>query len=106
MKEDQSSINDCGVGVTAGFAAGIKLQNLAIAAFTTIGNGISNFAAQNIGAGLMKEFVIATTLDLILRVVLVKVLAVPFGYVGIWAAWPIGWVLGTSLSVFYYKKNF
>lgn len=54
----------------------------------------------------MKEFVIATTLDLILRVVLVKVLAVPFGYVGIWAAWPIGWVLGMSLSVFYYKKNF
>lgn len=55
MKEDQSSINDCGVGVTAGFAAGIKLQNLAIAAFTTIGNGISNFAAQNIGAGKLER---------------------------------------------------
>ena len=180
----QGAINDCGVGVTAGFAAGIKLQNLVITAFTTLGNGISNFAAQNIGAGklervraghkagiqmvwticapvvliyllgaraivsffidqptilaldagahflyicapfyflisvklatdgilrgagMMKEFVIATTLDLILRVFLVKLLVVPFGYLGIWAAWPIGWVLGTSLSLLYYRKRF
>ena len=180
----QSAINDCGVAVTAGFAAGIKLQNLVITAFTTLGNGISNFAAQNIGAGkmervrtghkagiqmvwticvpvvllytfgarllvsffidnptilaldagahflyicapfyflisvklatdgilrgagMMKEFVIATTLDLILRVVLVKILVVPFGYLGIWAAWPIGWVLGTSLSLWFYRRNF
>ena len=180
----QSAINDCGVAVTAGYAAGIKLQNLVITAFTTLGNGISNFAAQNIGAGklervraghkagiqmvwticvpvvllytfgarvlvsffidtptvlalnagahflyicapfyflisvklatdgilrgagMMKEFVIATTLDLILRVVLVKILVVPFGYLGIWAAWPIGWMLGTSLSLMYYRKRF
>ena len=180
----QGAINDCGVGVTAGYAAGIKLQNLVITAFTTLGNGISNFAAQNIGArkwervraghkagiqmvwslcvpivlvytlgartliaffidvptelalnsgayflyicapfyflisvklatdgvlrgaGMMKEFMIATTLDLILRVVLVKVLVVPFGYLGIWAAWPLGWVLGTSLSMMYYRRKF
>lgn len=179
----QSGINDCGVAVTAGYAAGIKLQNMVISAFTTLGNGISNFTAQNIGAGklerikdghkagiqmvwticvpvvllylfgaktiiaffidqptelalnagayflyicapfyflisvklatdgvlrgagMMKEFVIATTLDLILRVVLVKILVVPFGYLGIWAAWPIGWVLGTSLSLWYYKRK-
>jgi len=180
----QGAINDCGVGVTAGYAAGIKLQNLVITAFTTLGNGISNFAAQNIGAGkmervraghkagihmvwslcvpivlvytlgartliaffidaptelalnsgayflyicapfyflisvklatdgvlrgagMMKEFMIATTLDLILRVVLVRVLVVPFGYLGIWASWPIGWILGTSLSLMYYRKRF
>lgn len=180
----QSAINDCGVGVTAGYAAGIKLSNLVITAFTTLGNGISNFAAQNIGAGrmdrvraghkagiqmvwslcvpivlvyvlaakplisffidnpsqlalssgmhflyvcapfyflisvklatdgilrgagMMKQFVIATTLDLILRVVLVKILVVPFGYLGIWAAWPIGWVLGTSLSLTFYWNTF
>ncbi len=180
----QSAINDCGVGVTAGYAAGIKLQNLVISAFTTIGNGISNFAAQNIGAnklervreghkagiqmvwticvplvllytlgakvlisffienptelalnsgvhflyicapfyflisvklatdgilrgaGMMKEFVIATTTDLILRVVLVKILVVPLGYIGIWMSWPIGWVLGTSLSLMFYRRKF
>ena len=179
----QSAINDCGVAVTAGYAAGIKLSNMVIAAFTTLGNGISNFTAQNIGAGnmgrvkaghkagiqlvwslcvpivilftlgarplislfidnptelalsagtaflyvcapfyfllsvklatdgilrgagLMKQFVIATTLDLILRVILVKILAGPFGYVGIWASWPIGWVLGTSLSLYFYKTK-
>ena len=180
----QSSINACGIGVTAGYAAGIKIHNMVVAAFTTLGNGISNFTAQNIGAnqlervkegrkvgiqmvwmlcvpvvillvlgakplmhlfidnptplaleagawflyicappyfllsvklvtdgvlrgaGLMKEFAFATTLDLILRVVLVKFLAAPFGHIGIWAAWPIGWVLGTSLSLWFYKKWF
>ena len=180
----QSSINACGIGVTAGYAAGIKIHNMVVAAFTTLGNGISNFTAQNIGAnqlervregrkagiqmvwmlcvpivllltlcakqfialfidnptslaleagawflyicappyfllsvklvtdgvlrgaGMMKEFAFATTLDLILRVVLVKILAEPFGYIGIWASWPIGWVLGTSLSLAYYRKRF
>ena len=58
------------------------------------------------GAGMMKEFVVATTLDLILRVVLVKVLVVPLGYIGIWMAWPLGWVLGTSLSLMFYRKRF
>ena len=180
----QSSINACGVGVTAGYAAGIKLSNMVIAAFTTLGNGISNFTAQNIGAnqlervrqgrkagiqmvwtlcipivllytlgakplislfidnptelalqsgmyflyicappyfllsvklvtdgvlrgaGMMKEFAFATTLDLILRVILVKVLAGPLGYIGIWMSWPIGWVLGTSLSLLFYRRKF
>lgn len=180
----QGAINDCGVSVTAGYAAAIKLSNLVVTAFTTLGNGISNFTAQNIGAGrmdrvcaghragvrmvwslcipivlvytiganllisffidnptelalqsgihflyivapcyflisvklvsdgilrgagMMKEFVIATTSDLILRVILVKILVVPFGYLGIWSAWPIGWSLGTGLSLYYYKKKF
>ena len=180
----QSSINACGVGVTAGYAAGIKLHNMVVAAFTTLGNGISNFTAQNIGAnqlervregrktgiqmvwtlcvpivlmytlgakplismfidnptelalqsgmyflyicappyfllsvklvtdgvlrgaGMMKEFAFATTVDLILRVVLVKILAEPLGYIGIWMSWPIGWVLGTSLSLMFYRRKF
>ena len=180
----QSSINACGVAVTAGFAAGLKLSNVVITAFMTLGNGISNFAAQNIGAkklervrvghragiqmvwticvpivllytigaktivsffidnptqlavesgawflyicapfyfllsvklvtdgvlrgaGMMNQFVIATTLDLILRVILVKILVEPYGYIGIWSAWPIGWMLGTGLSVYFYRKRF
>lgn len=48
----QSVINDCGVGVTAGYAAAIKLNNLVITSFTTLGNGMSNYTAQNMGAGL------------------------------------------------------
>lgn len=49
----QGVINDCGVGVTAGYAAAIKLNNLVITSFTTLANGISNFTAQNIGAGII-----------------------------------------------------
>lgn len=180
----QSSINACGIGVTAGYAAGIKLHNMVVGAFTALGNGVSNFTAQNIGAnklervvegrksgiqmvwmlcipivllytlgakplimlfidnptdlalragmyflyicappyfllsvklvtdgvlrgaGMMKEFAFATTLDLILRVVLVKILAEPLGYIGIWMSWPLGWVLGTALSLMFYRKKF
>ena len=47
----QSIINSFGAGVIAGYSAGVKLNNLVITSFTTLGNGISNFTAQNIGAG-------------------------------------------------------
>lgn len=46
----QGRINSFGVSVTAGYSAAVKLNNLVITSFTTIGNGISNFAAQNLGA--------------------------------------------------------
>ncbi len=49
----QGVINDCGVGVTAGYAAAVKLNNLVITSFTTLGNGMSNYTAQNIGAGIL-----------------------------------------------------
>ena len=47
----QGIINSFGPGVMAGYSAAIKLNNLVITSFTTIGNGISNFSAQNLGAG-------------------------------------------------------
>lgn len=47
----QSVINSFGSSVTAGYAAAIKLNNLVITSFTTMGNGISNYTSQNIGAG-------------------------------------------------------
>ncbi len=46
----QGCINGFGVSVAAGYSAAVKLNNLVITSFTTIGNGISNFAAQNLGA--------------------------------------------------------
>lgn len=46
----QRTINGFGPGVMAGYSAAVKLNNLVITSFTTIGNGISNYAAQNIGA--------------------------------------------------------
>ncbi len=178
----QSIINGFGAGVMAGYSASIKLNNLVITSFTTLGNGISNYAAQNMGAGkseriqqgykaglkmvwticipiiliylpatkelvhifmdtpsdtalnagvmflrivapfylvisaklvsdgilrglgLMKQFMLATFSDLILRVVLAFVLSVPLGSTGIWTAWPIGWTIGTIISVYFYFR--
>lgn len=180
----QGIINSFGSSVMAGYSASIKLNNLVITSFTTLGNGISNFTAQNLGAGkqervrsgfraglklvwllcvpivllyffagkslvsiflddaggkameagieilkilspfyfvvsaklvadgvlrgcgLMKQFMTATLTDLLLRVLLAKVLSVPFGTLGIWSAWPIGWIVGMILSIIFYRKRF
>ena len=56
------------------------------------------------GAGKMKQFMIATFTDLILRVILAAILSIPLGSTGIWCAWPIGWTVGTALSVFLYRQ--
>lgn len=47
----QSVINKFGAGTIAGYSAAVKLNNLVITSFTTLANGISNFTAQNLGAG-------------------------------------------------------
>ena len=179
----QGVINTFGSSVIAGYSAAVKLNNLVITSFTTLGNGISNYTAQNIGAekpdrvrqgfkagvklvwmlslplvalyllgggvllriflddttgtamqvgiqflrvlapfyfvisaklvsdgilrgaGLMKQFMAATFTDLILRVVLAKVLSVPFGTLGIWYAWPIGWTIAAVMSVLFYRRG-
>lgn len=179
----QSLINGFGSSVIAGYSAAIKINTFGITCFTTLGNGVSSFSAQNIGAkkndrvkqglqsgiviglllavpfcvscffggesliqlfmkekseialaagtqflkivspfyfvismklatdgllrgsGAMKSFMIATLSDLVLRVILAYILAIPFGTTGIWMSWPIGWVLGTGLSLFFYGKG-
>lgn len=179
----QGVINLFGPGVMAGYAAAIKLNNLVITSMTTLGNGISNYTAQNLGAGKrerihqgfragirmvmiiclplialymllgrplveifmdaptamaldtgvtfllivapfypavacklvadgilrgtgrMTAFMIATFTDLILRVVLALTLSGPFGTVGIWSAWPLGWVAGMALSLWFYRSE-
>lgn len=179
----QGIINSFGSAVMAGYSASIKLNNLVISSFTTLGNGISNYTAQNLGAhkfdrihagrqaglklvwllcipiavlyffggrtvvsifmdspggeamnvgiqflrivapfyfmvsaklvtdgvlrgsGMMRQFMIATFSDLILRVVLAKQLSGMLGSVGIWLAWPIGWIVGAILSLLFYYRN-
>ena len=54
----QSVINGFGTDVMAGYSAAVKLNNLVITSFTTLGNGVSNYTAQNLGAqklGRIKE---------------------------------------------------
>ncbi len=180
----QGIINSFGASVTAGYAASVKLNNLVITSFTTLGNGVSNFTAQNLGAGktdrvkegfksgikmvfvicipivvlyllagralvnffinnpsqsalntgvqmlrilapfyfvvsaklvadgvlrgsnLMKQFMMATFTDLILRVVLAYLLSKLLGTIGIWCAWPVGWSIGTAVSLFLYRRSY
>lgn len=47
----QSIINGYGSSVIAGYSAAIKLNTFTITSFTTLGNGMSNYTAQNLGAG-------------------------------------------------------
>lgn len=47
----QSVINGFGTEVMAGYSAAVKLNNLVITSFTTLANGVSNYTAQNLGAG-------------------------------------------------------
>lgn len=54
----QGIINSFGSAVMAGYSASVKLNNLVITSLTTLGNGISSFTAQNLGAektGRVKE---------------------------------------------------
>ncbi len=178
----QSVINNFGTGVMAGYSAAIKLNNLVITSFTTLGNGMSNYISQNLGAGrrerivpgyraglrmvylicvpiivlywaagpvltgifmdegtaeaiqagtqflrivspfylvvstkliadgllrgaqAMRQFMISTFTDLILRVILVYILSGIYGVIGIWCAWPVGWCIGTMVSVWFYCR--
>lgn len=179
----QNLINSFGTSVVAGYSAAIKVNTFGITTFTTLGNAISTYTAQNIGAGLdnrvkeghkadsiiglavsfvffivcffegdllinafikesspealatgvqflrivapfymiivfklitdgvlrgsgaVKCFMIATFSDLIIRVGLAYILSVPYGVTGVWMSWPIGWTVGTVLSVGFYAKG-
>jgi putative MATE family efflux protein len=46
----QSVINSFGSSAMAGYSAAVKLNNLVITSFSTLGNGVSNYVAQNLGA--------------------------------------------------------
>lgn len=46
----QGLINSYGSAVIAGYSSAVKLNTFAITSFTTLGNGVSSFTAQNIGA--------------------------------------------------------
>ena len=51
----QGAINGFGTGVMAGYSAAVKLNNLVITSFTTLANGVSNYTAQNLGAGKLQR---------------------------------------------------
>ena len=68
---------------------------------------VIKFVCDNIlkAAGDMKAFMVTTFSDLIIRVVLAYILPIFFGSTGIWCAWPLGWIIGSGFSYFFYKKK-
>ena len=55
------------------------------------------------GSGLMGRFMVDTFSDLILRVGLSILFSGWWGSTGIWLSWPVGWTVGTLLSVLFYS---
>ncbi|MCM1227750.1 MAG: MATE family efflux transporter [Clostridium sp.] len=49
----QGLINGYGSSVIAGYSAAIKLNTFAVTSFSAVGNGVSSYTAQNVGAGNM-----------------------------------------------------
>lgn len=47
----QSIVNSFGTSVIAGYSAAVKVNNFAVSSFSTLGTAMSNYTAQNIGAG-------------------------------------------------------
>ena len=59
------------------------------------------------GSSAMKQFMIATFTDLILRVVLAFILSGAFNSpIGIWSSWPIGWSIATVISLIFFKRQY
>lgn len=57
------------------------------------------------GGECMKQFMVSTFADLLLRVVLSFVFAGFFDSLGIWMSWPVGWTIGTILAFGFYLKG-
>ena len=57
------------------------------------------------GAGKIKEFTIATFVDLFLRVLFANIFSKIWGTTGIWMAWPIGWVATTLITAIFFVKG-
>lgn len=57
------------------------------------------------GTGSMKQFMIATFSDLVIRVALAYILSSIIGSNGVWMSWPIGWCVGLMLSYYFYRSD-
>lgn len=51
----QLMVNNYSSDVIAGYSAAIKINTFAVTTFTTLGNGVSNFTAQNLGSLKIKR---------------------------------------------------
>ena len=72
-----------------------------VAAFKLISDGVLR------GLGAMKRFMVATFVDLILRVVLAYLFSSFLqSATGIWLGWPIGWGIAALMSYYFYRLSY
>ena len=57
------------------------------------------------GSSNMKTFMIATFVDLLLRVILCFIFDASIGIEGVWLSWPIGWFIAMIVSAIFYYNN-
>ena len=57
------------------------------------------------GAGMMRDFMISTFTDLILRVGLAYFFADFMGVTGVWWSWPLGWGIAMVVSQIFYHMG-
>lgn len=180
----QGLVNGYGSSVVAGYSAAIKLNTFSVTSFSAVGNAVSSYTAQNIGAGEMdrvkngcraalkiclaaaapfvilyfgfgrfiiqifmdsaegadamktgieflrivspfyfavsiklmldgllrgagnmKAFMASTFSDLILRVILAFILSAKYNTLGIWASWPVGWLIAALVAFLFYRNG-
>lgn len=78
----QGLINSCGSSVIAGYSAAVKLNTFAITSFSTLGNGVSGFTAQNMGAGRLDRVKSGLRAGLGLAVIVAVPFFVAFFFLG------------------------
>lgn len=83
---------------------GVKFLKIVVPFYFVISAKIATDGIHR-GAGHMNKFMIATFSDLILRVLLSFLLSGAFGATGIWLSWPIGWCIGTAMSLILYHDK-
>lgn len=54
------------------------------------------------GIGAMTSFMTATMSDVLVRICLARTFSTHFGINGVWAIWPLAWLVGTALSIGFY----
>ena len=100
----QGIINSFGSAVMAGYSAAIKLNNLVITSLNTIGNGISNFTAQNLGAGKAHRVKEGFGAGLRLMWTLAVPLSLLYVFAGRWLVYiftehPVGAAIDTGVQI-------
>ncbi len=78
----QGRVNSFGADVIAGYAAAVKLNTFAITSFTTLGNAISSFTAQNIGAAKYQRIKAGFKVGCIMMLVVALPFVLAFGVFG------------------------